>query len=419
MKATCIVLIVLTSTWLILPGISVADSELEVLKQNVATQEQAMTELKKMFQKLSSEHEATKTELQRLASEQMDATQVGKVVEAFNSEPSSKFLVTGYASTGFEKRENNNSSFDASFSPGFHFRLNDNLHVSAELEISVADEKTETELEFVQADYFAHDNLILSAGKMLLPFNAFGERLHPQWINKLPSLPVIYGAHGGDGVSPGIIPILTDIGIQAHGGVELGNESMAKYALYLVNGPQSESGMEGEEAHDKVELAFGESGHDNNNNKAFGGRVGILPISGVEIGWSGLGGKYRDNEGFFVWGSDAEFHYGGLELRAEYLDLAVDRAGLSDQNQNGFYGQVAYRLGRSAFTSNLPQFYKDLEFVGRYGSAETTVGTIDQLQVGFDYWVAESAPLKFAYEFNSGEGDLSDDRLLTQFSYGF
>ena len=41
----------------------------------------------------------------------------------------------------------------------------------------------------------------------------------------------------------------------------------------------------------------------------------------------------------------------------------------------------------------------------------------DQLAVGLNYWLFESAPIKLTYEFNSGE--LDKDRFLVQFAYGF
>jgi hypothetical protein len=253
---------------------------------------------------LAKEHDATKEKLENVANSKTNTEGLSEVVDAFNREPGSKFLVSGYSSAGFVDRQNDTSTFNANLNPGLHFRLFEDLHVNSELEITLNDEekKTDVELEFVQADFFAHDNLILSAGKMLTPFNAFSERIHPSWINKLPSLPPIYGAHGGGGVSPGIIPVLTDVGVQARGGYELGESRMLNYAIYLVNGPEAEDGDAhgdeeeageedghdddeaadeheeelarsdggGEESNDLVELEFGENFRDQNNNKTIG-----------------------------------------------------------------------------------------------------------------------------------------------------
>ncbi len=40
-----------------------------------------------------------------------------------------------------------------------------------------------------RVDYLATDWLVLSGGKFLTPFNTWGPRLHPGWINKLTSPP--------------------------------------------------------------------------------------------------------------------------------------------------------------------------------------------------------------------------------------
>ncbi len=441
-----------------------ADSEVEALRKQVGKQQQLIEQMQKALSELNQEQQETKSKLEKVESSnkgsEVDEKLVSQVVEAFDKEPGSKFLVSGYSSAGFVDRQDDSSTFEASLNPGLHFRLFEDLHVNSELEITLEDDNgTEVELEFVQADYFAHNNLILSAGKMLTPFNAFSERLHPQWINKLPSLPPIYGAHGGGGVSPGIIPVLSDTGVQARGGVELGESSMVNYAFYVVNGPEAEAEhseeeetadehgdelevegehseeaevadehseddvmlarADGDEHSDLVELEFGENFKDNNNNKALGGRIGFIPFTGAEVGWSGMGGKYSSDDDFFLWGADAEIRFRGLELRGEYVNLSVDRAGRSGQYQDGFYSQAAYRLGRNELESTLPASLRKLEFVVRFGTAETVEGDVDQTTFGLTYWLAESAPLKFAYELNDGRGDLGDNRFLSQLAVGF
>jgi hypothetical protein len=132
-----------------------------------------------------------------------------------------------------------------------------------------------------------------------------------------------------------------------------------------------------------------------------------------------MGGKYSSQEDFFLWGTDVEVRHRGLSLRGEYVNLSVDRSGSSGQDQDGYYAQAAYRLGRTNLESTLPAFFRKLEFVGRFGTAETVEGDIDQTTVGIVYWLAESAPLKFAYEFNEGKGELGDNRFISQLAVGF
>ncbi len=412
-----------------------AQSELSELQKKLSAQDAVILELKAKLEEVTQGQQETKAKLEELSRSQVTKSDVFSTVDRWDQQVGSKFFVTGYSSATYNDRRGENGSFDASLNPAFHFRLYDKLHVNSEIEVTLKeDEGTEVELEFAEADFFAHDNVILSAGKMLLPFNVFSERLHPGWINKLPSLPPIYGTHGGNAVSPGIVPVLTDLGVQARGGFELGEESMANYAIFLVNGPRAveeeEGSMDGgseegssetpeHDEQDRLSLEFGESSRDNNSNKVLGGRLGLIPISGVELGWSGFGGKYDDENKFFVWGSDAEWRYKGLELRGEYINLSADLSAEKEITQDGFYAQASFRPGRTSWTSGWPKLVSDCELIGRFGSAETSEGEIDQTALGLIYWVAESAPLKFSYEFNDGDGGLGDDRFVSEFAYGF
>ena len=59
--------------------------------------------------------------------------------------------------------------------------------------------------------------------------NYYAERVHPDWINKLPDAPLAFGHDGG-------IIAGTQLGVQARGGIPLGNARLG-YAVYVSNGP--------------------------------------------------------------------------------------------------------------------------------------------------------------------------------------
>ena len=84
--------------------------------------------------------------------------------------------------------------------------------------------------------YFVNDYLTLVAGKFILPFNVYSERLHPTWIDKLPRRPLIY--------TNLLDHALSDVGIQLRGGASLpfSEGSKINYAFYIVNGPRLEMG---------------------------------------------------------------------------------------------------------------------------------------------------------------------------------
>ena len=163
----------------------------------------------------------------------VDADYVDRRIEQFQHADESRLFLSGYAKAEFRDVLNDGpSTFNVQFNPIFHFRLTDKLHFNAELEFEVDDGgETEIELEFATIDYLATDWLMLSAGKFLTPFNVFGPKIHPTWINKMASRPVIYDKSGG------VTGVLSDVGIMASRGTELWSEdSKWNYAVYLTNG---------------------------------------------------------------------------------------------------------------------------------------------------------------------------------------
>ena len=394
--------------------------ELSDLRDTVEAQGKVIEELQRDLEELRKEREGAaepvRTEESAAAPEGTGVTPeyVDERIQDFERAPESRFLIAGYGAAQFIDVEGDPSTFAVNLNPGLHFRMTESLHFNSELEISLqrdGDEtETDIELEFAQIDYLLNDWLVLSAGKFLVPFNTFGPRLHPQWINKMASTPPIYGGHG----DVGIIPVIGDVGVMASGGAALWSDSSKfNYGLYAVNGPVSEHDDE------PLELDF-DNVPDLNDNKAVGGRIGVLPIPNLEIGVSYQTGKLADsNDRFNLLGADAWYSLRGLELRGEYVRLSRNAEGSSNPNVQGYYLQGAYRL------TNLIKPSSDLTRVlGRFEPVVRWGQIVDfdelerkQLALGLNYWLFESVPLKITYEFNSQA--VSNDRLFVQFAYGF
>ncbi len=338
---------------------------------------------------------------------------VDERIEDFETAPESRFMISGYGTAEFIGTEDAPDGFGVSFNPGFHYRMSSRLHFNGELELELGRQpgfETETEvgLEFSQIDFLLNDWMVVSGGYFLTPFNAFGQRLHPNWINKMASRPILYGGQG-------IIPVIKQVGLMVSGGAPLCcDRSKFTYAAYAVNSPN----LQGDptDRNEALDIDF-TSTSNLTSDFAGGGRLGFLPIPNIEIGGSFQAGKLAgSNKRFMLVGSDFWYRWRELEIRAEYVRLSRED---SNPASNGYYIQAAYRLWEIFPSSESAwSLLGRVETVVRWGQiASFDPKEREQLAVGLVFWVYESAPLKFTYERNSG--GVKDDRFIAQFAYGF
>ena len=404
-------------------------TEITDLKEQVDQQDVIIERLEKTVEQLLSAQSDQGTSAgdgaesdTTAAVSQETADYVDARIEEFESAPQSRFLISGYGVTEFVESSEMPSSFLLKFNPSFHFRMAEILHFNGELELEFersddGEAETEIGLEFAQSDLIATDWLVLSAGKFLLPFNTFGPRLHPQWINKMATAPLFYGGHDGGG----LIPVLADVGLMASGGAALWNDSSKfNYAFFVANGPNSEE-PEGGGPPDQdslLDIDF-DSTPDLNGEKSFGGRLGFLPIPNLEIGASYLTTKVS-NPGSRVHLAGADLWYlaWGIEFRGEFMNLSRDAGGI-DADVWAYSLQASYRLRNLiSNTSGLHGLLGRFEPVIRWGEInDLPTKNREQVALGLNFWIFESAPLRITYELNSGA--VSSDRIFAQFAYGF
>lgn len=346
-----------------------------------------------------------------------------------------KFLFTGYATAGFTDRGGENSSFDASFNPIFIWELNERLLFEGELELELTStdegDETETELEYANASYLVNDYVTVGAGKFLTPFGIFSERLHPAWINKLPDAPLAYGH---DGLAP-----TSSIGAYVRGGVPVGESMKGNYAFYLSNGPELNTGDD--EPEEAGFLHFNNN-QDSDNNKAFGGRVGLLPIPELEVGYSFQYSKVQPEDFTEVdvvlhavdvsYVRDSDALGGVIDARFEWVWSDVDDATYDADGSLGFgptrfnnsrdggYVQLAYRPSK-----NSNKIIKKLEGVVRYDWLNNPDGAPESFDeerytLGLNYWLTPSTVVKTAYQIDNKDNGASDeDAFLVQAAIGF
>ena len=155
-------------------------------------------------------------------------------------EPSkTQFMLRGYGHTGFEYMDSNDEAestfLGLTYAPIFLYKHSDRLMFEAELEFKLEGNELEIGLEYADVMYVLNKNITVRAGKFLLPFGTFMERLHPAWINRLPNAPLGYGH---DGIAPS-----SGIGVELRGAFDLGGPRL-NYSIYSTNGPRLNDGSE-------------------------------------------------------------------------------------------------------------------------------------------------------------------------------
>jgi hypothetical protein len=339
-----------------------------------------------------------------------------------------KFLLAGWAEGMFEARNGQVSTFSASFNPIFLWELTPKLLFDGRLEIEPSGGGTNVNLVNAQISYLLNDYIALGAGEFFSPSNVFVERFEPQWINKLPDRPLA--------VYHGLLPNIS-VGAQVRGGFPIG-PTRANYAFYVSNGPV----LNTFDARTAGTLDFN-SYTDNNDNKAVGGRVGFLPVPGVEVGYGfetskpGFQGTTFHDVQAFVQSVDLEVTRdsdllkGRINLFAQYAWSHVDHAVYDPDGSLGFgplaftskqdggYAELAYRPTKVDI-----DFVRNLELIFRWDHlSRDPSGLGDPWETrwtfGLNYWLSPSTVLKAAYEWDKPSGEPNRNALFIQTAMGF
>lgn len=401
-----------------LPLPAYSADNLDSLRNTVETLKKQLEQVQKQLDE-QEKSTVTRADLEKVREEAASANEW--------KSPNTLIHMAGYADVGYSKTQGEDGSFGVGgFSPIFHFQYRDIVMLESELEFEVEDDgATNLALEYLTIDYFMNDYVTLVAGKFLSPIGQFRQNLHPSWINKIVSAPPGFGH---DGAAP-----TSETGAQLRGGFPLGG-MRTNFALYAGNGPELNS-----ETEDQVEFSLegvrAEGfGADRDGEKVYGGRFGLLPIPGLEIGVSGATGKAtvteledasglpalvldEEKRDYRVYGADFNFSYRSLGVRGEYVKTRVGSAstGITASGSatwESWYTQAAYKL--------LPTKW---EGVVRYTDFDSAVDTQDvqQWALGVNYLFTNNFIAKFTYELNDGVTGtpVDDNRFLTQLAYGF
>lgn len=333
----------------------------------------------------------------------------------------SNFLVTGYGYGGFKSIKGENSTFNTGLAPIFLWRINKRVLFEAEPEFDLSGSSTDIMLEYANISYIVNDYATVKFGKFLTPFGQFPERLHPAWINKLTSFPLVFDEDSG------LVPF-SSVGIQVSGNVPVNDKNLV-YAFYISNGPSLNLG-------DTEPASVGRltgTNTDDNRNKAIGGRLGFRPLPGLEFGYSfqtSRVGAEGDTHNALLQAADISYIRdsqalrGVLDLRAEWVwskvgEATYDSTGALgfgpltfDNSRNGGYAQAAYRPSKLE-----AKWMRDFEFVVRRDVINQPKGPLESADerrwtFGLNYWLNSSTALKASFE--SGRRTTDDAAVNTQ-----
>ncbi|MFO7655250.1 MAG: hypothetical protein R6X25_15730 [Candidatus Krumholzibacteriia bacterium] len=267
----------------------------------------------------------------------------------YNREQGRDIAVGGYIDMEFEWNEDGSTFDQHRFIPFITGHVSERVTVSAEIEfehggyVSGSDRTDgEVKLEFAVLDFRLSESFNYRGGVILSPLGAFN-LLHDSPLNDLTERPL---------VDRQLIPTtLSEAGMGFFGTVYPGIESVLTYEAYLVNGFDEEiiSGGDGNERL-RIRGGRGSQKQDNNDDKAFVGRLGLSPRLGVSVGGSVHTGKWddADEHRLTIAALDARWNLGALELLGEYAIASADLPdALADHvadSQRGAYVQVNHHV---------------------------------------------------------------------------
>ena len=404
----------------------VSRAEYESLKQELDSIKGQLAQMKKKSEAPAQTPEETAT--------LDEALNKVKLVAEGSGLGETKLLIAGDAAVGYIDEGDSPSTFTSELNPMFLWQLNKRLFFEGGLEIAIGgpeengeDSQTDVELDSAYLTYFLNDYASIGAGKFTTPFTVYHRHFDPSWINKLPLDPLVY-ADGG--IAPD-----SSVGAFVIGAVPVRN-AMMNYAVYLTNGPA----LITDDPDAAGSLNF-DNYSDHNNNKAFGFRLGYLPVRALEVGYSFQFSKPSpgnfETVRSYLHGFDlnyvkySDYLKGRATVRAGWIWSQMNSATYDptgdlgfgpvnfNNNRDGGYAEAAYRPTEAA-----ENWVKNLEFVLRYDrlnvSSKAPGGGNDSRWIpGVDYWITPRTVLKVAYAFDEKSGANDNNIFALQLATGF
>jgi hypothetical protein len=334
------------------------------------------------------------------------------------------FAVFGNAEMKYFADKNNSHFGDVSFKPIFLWKISDKLFIEAEPEFETGSGSLDIGLEYANMVYIVNPYLSLHAGRFLPKFGAYRGRMGEAFINRFSTDPVGFGDGG--------IGAMNEVGVGAQGGFGTGSAKI-NYELYVSEGAQILTDP------DNAGQFEYEGYVGNNNAKAVGGRIGVLPFSNssLEIAYSfqsksKTGEKNTPYENVGVTMQAIDFNYLG-HLKALKSDVRLIGEWKYQKVGNAIYYKAdsstytfnnnpsAYYITGTIRPAHLKNILRNVELAARYSKFMRPVdapwggGDTNQFALSLDYWLKWNTVLKLTYQTEKN----TDNAFYAQVVFGF
>jgi len=306
---------------------AVSAGELDELKPMIEQMEvrhqQEMEPMHKQIEALTKAQEQQTSESEQVAElrDEIESLHEGAAERKTEDE---RFSWGAFPGVAYEDFEDEDSTFEGEIDFFARLQLTDRLAGFAQLEFHGAGhgqeeegaEGAEIEIELEQAylEYTYSEAFKPTFGVVLVPWGRYNKR-HFDPVNDFHSQPLVFTS-----VTPGT---WKEVGAGFSGRKGIGKWAV-NYEAYVVNGI-------GDEITDTAG-EHGSIGADNNNNKAWVGRLGFEPTRNLEIGVSGYHGEYDsgDDSTIYGLGADFDFNWKEFELKGEYSMFNLEDGEVED-----------------------------------------------------------------------------------------
>ena len=250
-----------------------------------------------------------------------------------------------------------------------------------------------TFVEQAYLDYWFLPNLAIKIGAMLTPFNRFDE-FHDPITNQIITRPQMSREIG--------VSAWKDVGVNFHGYFNLTSKSSVGFDLYSINGLGS-----------GTDLRHSRQYRDNNENKAFGGRLNFILNDYLEVGGSAYKGAWDDDGKY-----DLTLIGGHFLLNTPLADFYGEVAQATSKNPtetedgdiSGYFVQAS-RLLKNKFRPT--ERYGSLDYLDKGTLLGRDAGKgnkdLNELAFGLTYYPVSKVAFKIEYTLFT-EGDRVDDK---------